>query len=86
MLYVVIAMLVSYIVDQAARRTPRSAQRAAAESELLATVAGSVLRGESAVPALVSRTREAFGMTGVRLIAPTAPCSRRTANRCPTAA
>ena len=67
-LYVVIATLVSYIVDQAARRT-RAAQRAAAESELLATVAGSVLRGESAVPALVSRTREAFGMTAVRLVA-----------------
>lgn len=68
-LYVVIAMLVSYIVDQAARRT-RMAQRAAAESELLATVAGSVLRGESAVPALVTRAREAFGMTGARLVAP----------------
>ena len=67
-LYVIIAILVSYIVDQAARRT-RTAQRAAAEAELLATVAGSVLRGESAVPALVSRTREAFGMTGVRLVA-----------------
>ena len=66
-LYVVIAILVSWIVDQAARRT-RTAQRAAAESELLATVAGSVLRGESAIPALVSRTREAFGMTGVRLL------------------
>jgi two-component system sensor histidine kinase KdpD len=67
-LYVVIAILVSWVVDQAARRT-RVAQRAAAESELLATVAGSVLRGESAVPALVSRAREAFGMTGVRLVA-----------------
>jgi two-component system sensor histidine kinase KdpD len=67
-LYVVIAILVSYIVDQAARRT-RRAERAAAESELLATVAGSVLRGESAVPALVSRTREAFGLAGVRLVA-----------------
>lgn len=67
-LYVVIALLVSFVVDQAARRT-RMAQRAAAEAELLATVAGSVLRGESAVPALVARTREAFGMTGVRLIA-----------------
>ena len=52
-LYVIIAVLVSYIVDQAARRT-RMAQRAAAESELLATVAGSVLRGQSAVPALVT--------------------------------
>ncbi|MBU4465443.1 MAG: DUF4118 domain-containing protein, partial [Actinobacteria bacterium] len=66
-LYVVIAILVSWIVDQAARRT-RLARRAAAESELIATVSGSVLRGESALPALVSRTREAFGMTGVRLL------------------
>jgi len=66
-LYVVIAILVSYIVDQAARRA-RAARRALAESELLATVAGSILRGESAVPALVSRTREAFGMAGVRLV------------------
>lgn len=67
-LYVVNAILVSVVVDQAARRD-RSARRAVAESELLATVAGSVLRGESAVPALVSRTREAFGLDGVRLVA-----------------
>lgn len=66
-LYVVIAMLVSFVVDQAARRA-RAAHRALSESELLATVAGSVLRGESAVPALVSRTREAFGLAGVRLV------------------
>lgn len=66
-LYVVIAILVSYIVDQAARRE-RIAQRATAEAELLGSVAGHVLRGESAVPALVSRAREAFGMTGVRLV------------------
>jgi len=68
-LYVVNAVLVSYIVDQAARRA-RSAQRSAAESELLVTVAGNILRGESAVPALVSRTREAFGLSGVRLLTP----------------
>lgn len=67
-LYVIIAVLVSLVVDQAARRA-RAARRAAAESELLATVAGSVLRGESAVPALISRAREAFGMSGVRLVA-----------------
>jgi len=66
-LYVVNALLVSLVVDQAARRT-RVARRAAADSELLATVAGSVLRGESAVPALVARTREAFGLPGVRLV------------------
>ncbi|HYI32556.1 MAG TPA: ATP-binding protein [Glaciibacter sp.] len=66
LLYVVIAVLVSYVVDQAARRS-RRAQRAAAESELLATVAGSVLRGQDALQALVTRTREAFGLTAVRL-------------------
>ena len=67
-LYVIIAVLVSLVVDQAARRA-RAARRAAAEAELLATVSGSVLRGESAVPALVSRAREAFGLSGVRLVA-----------------
>ncbi|CAH0139132.1 DUF4118 domain-containing protein [Microbacterium sp. Bi128] len=67
-LYVIIAILVSLVVDQAARRA-RAARRAAAEAELLATVSGSVLRGESAVPALVSRAREAFGLSGVRLVA-----------------
>ncbi len=66
-LYVVIAILVSIIVDQAARRA-RTAQRAAAEAELLAAVAGNVLRGDNAVLAMVSRTREAFGLTGVRLL------------------
>jgi two-component system sensor histidine kinase KdpD len=68
LLYVTIAILVSLIVDQAARRA-RDAQRATAEAELLASVAGNVLRGESAVLALVSRTREAFGLSGVRLVA-----------------
>ncbi len=43
-LYIVNAVLVSYVVDRAARQT-RAARRAAAESELLQTVAGSVLRG-----------------------------------------
>jgi len=67
-LYVVIAILVSFVVDRAARQT-RVARRAAAESELLATVSGSVLRGQGALQALVSRTREAFGLAGVRLLA-----------------
>ncbi|MCS5734627.1 ATP-binding protein [Herbiconiux daphne] len=66
-LYVVIAVLVSIVVDQAARRS-RMARRSAAESELVATVAGSVLRGEDALQALVTQTREAFGLTGVRLL------------------
>ncbi|MFF1635495.1 ATP-binding protein [Leifsonia sp. NPDC058248] len=67
-LYVVIAVLVSVVVDQAARRT-RSAARASAESELLATVAGGVIRGDDAVQSLVSRTREAFGLKAVRFTA-----------------
>jgi two-component system sensor histidine kinase KdpD len=66
-LYIVISMLVSIVVDQAARRS-RAARRSAAESELLATVAGSVLQGEDALQALVTQTREAFGLTGVRLV------------------
>ncbi|RIK14177.1 MAG: histidine kinase [Acidobacteria bacterium] len=66
-LYIVIAVLVSFMVDRSARRA-RAARRAAAESELLATVAGSVLRGQGAVQARVDRTQEAFGLEGVRLI------------------
>uniref|UniRef100_UPI0025C2CD2F sensor histidine kinase n=1 Tax=Herbiconiux sp. TaxID=1871186 RepID=UPI0025C2CD2F len=66
-LYVVIAVLVSIVVDQAARRS-RSARRSAAESELVAGVAGEVLRGQDAFQAFVTRTREAFGLTGVRLL------------------
>jgi two-component system sensor histidine kinase KdpD len=66
-LYVVIAALVSVVVDLAARRA-RRARRAAAEAELLATVAGGVIRGDDAVQALVDRTREAFALTSVRLV------------------
>lgn len=67
-LYVVIASLVSLIVDRAARYT-RVARRSAAESELIQTIAGSVLRGGNAVQALVDRTREAFQLPAVRLVA-----------------
>ncbi|MDA3146877.1 sensor histidine kinase KdpD [Leucobacter sp. UCMA 4100] len=66
-LYVIIASLVSVIVDRAARYT-RAARRAAAESELMQTVSGTVLRGESAVTALVEHTREAFHLESVRLV------------------
>lgn len=64
---VVSAVLVSYVVDQAARRG-RLAWRAEAESELLSSIAGNVLRGESALQALVTQSREAFGFTGIRLV------------------
>ena len=67
-LYVLNAALVSYVVDQAARRS-RAAVRALAESELLATIAGSVLRGQDALQALINRTREAFRLSSVRIVA-----------------
>lgn len=66
-LYIVIAVLVSVVVDQAARRH-RLATRSAAESALLATVSGSVLRGADALEALLNQTREAFALSGVRLV------------------
>ena len=66
-LYVVIACLVSFVVDRAARST-RAARRLSAEAELLQTIAGSVLRGDDALTALVARTQEAFRMDEVRLV------------------
>src|SRR5262249_49200099 len=65
--FVVVALLVSRVVDRAARRT-RQAARVSAESELLTTTAGSVLRGERAVTAVLDRVREAFGMDSVTLL------------------
>src|SRR4051812_1537728 len=65
-IFVVVAALVSLVVDQAARRA-RLAARASAEAEVLVTVAGGVLQGADALQALVSRLRESFGMTSVVL-------------------
>ena len=71
-IFVVVAVLVSTVVDQAARRS-RLASRAAAESETLSNIAGGVLSGADALEALVSRLREAFGMTSVILYSNGAP-------------
>ena len=65
-IFLVVAALVSLVVDQAARRS-RAAVRSAAEAEVLVTVAGSVIGGADALDALVNRLREAFGMTSVVL-------------------
>jgi two-component system, OmpR family, sensor histidine kinase KdpD len=65
--FVLVALLVSSVVDTAARRT-RQAARASAESEMLATTAGSVLRGQRAVEAVLDRVREAFGAESVTLL------------------
>ncbi|WP_440067759.1 DUF4118 domain-containing protein [Streptosporangium sp. OZ121] len=65
--YVLVAIMVSAVVDLAARRA-REAALAGAEAEVLATLAGYVLRGEAALPSLLSRLREIFGLTSVTLL------------------
>jgi two-component system, OmpR family, sensor histidine kinase KdpD len=65
--FVGVGLLVSWVVDIAARRTKQAA-RANAESQLLATTAGSVLRGQRGLSALLDRIREAFGMDSVTLL------------------
>jgi two-component system, OmpR family, sensor histidine kinase KdpD len=74
--FVGVALLVSSVVDTAARRTKQAA-RASAESELLATTAESVLRGQRGVTALLDRIREAFGMESVTLLECTSPNGAR---------
>jgi two-component system sensor histidine kinase KdpD len=65
--FVAVGLAVSWVVDLTARRSKQAA-RASAESELLATTAGSILRGQGAVDAILERTREAFGMRSVSLL------------------
>ncbi len=65
--FAVVAVMVSSVVDLAARRTVQAA-RASAEAETLSTLAGSVVRGQPALPALLERVRETFGMSSVALL------------------
>ncbi|MEV1169124.1 DUF4118 domain-containing protein, partial [Nonomuraea sp. NPDC049784] len=65
--FVLVAAAVSTIVDIAARRT-REAARARADAEALSTLAGHVLRGEAALPSLLGRLRETFGLDSVTLL------------------
>jgi len=69
--FVIVGLLVSWVVDIAARLT-RQAARANAESELLTTTAGNVLRGQQGLSALLDRIREAFGMDSVTMLECTA--------------
>ncbi len=64
-IFLLIAVLVSQAVDAAARRSVLAA-RAGAEAETLSTFAGSLVRGEQALPALLDRVRESFGMQAPR--------------------
>ncbi len=65
--FLVVAVAVSLIVTGAARRAAQAA-RASAESNLLVTTAGSVLRGEQPLHAVLDRAREAFAMESVTLL------------------
>ncbi|MDX3781333.1 sensor histidine kinase KdpD [Streptomyces europaeiscabiei] len=62
-----VATSVASVVDLAARRTQQAA-RLRAESEILSFLAGSVLRGETSLEALLERVRETFGMESVALL------------------
>jgi two-component system sensor histidine kinase KdpD len=66
-LFVLIAALVSRVVDEAARRNVEAA-RSYAEAETLSTLAGSLLRGEHALSALMERVRETFAVASVSLL------------------
>ncbi|MFB8240711.1 ATP-binding protein [Kitasatospora purpeofusca] len=65
--FAAVALTVSTVVDHASRLTARAA-RATAEAETLSTLAGSVLRGADALPALLEKSRTAFGMSSVALL------------------
>jgi two-component system sensor histidine kinase KdpD len=66
-IFLLVAAMVSAVVDLAARRS-REAARSRADAEVLSTLAGHVLRGESALPSLMGRLRETFGLTSVTLL------------------
>jgi len=66
-IFLVIASLVSRVVAAAARRSSEAA-RSNAEAETLSTLAGSLLRGEHALDALLERVRETFAVASVSLL------------------
>jgi two-component system sensor histidine kinase KdpD len=74
--FVGVAVAVSGVVDLAARRT-REAARASADAQTLAIVAGSVLRGERPLPALLDQLRETFALRAVSVLELTAGAQRR---------
>jgi two-component system sensor histidine kinase KdpD len=66
-IFLLVAALVSRVVDLAARRSSLAA-RASAEAETMSVLAGSLLRGGDALPTLLDRVRETFGMRSVSLL------------------
>ncbi|MEH0574623.1 MULTISPECIES: ATP-binding protein [Streptomyces] len=64
--FAVVAATVAAVVDRSLRLSRRSA-RATAEAETMSSLAGSIVRGDATIPALLERTRETFGMDSVEL-------------------
>ncbi|MET9830426.1 DUF4118 domain-containing protein [Streptomyces sp. NPDC006385] len=67
LIFVFVAVAVASVVDLAARRTHQAA-RLRAESEILAFLAGNVLRGETGLEELLERVRETFAMESAALL------------------
>jgi len=65
--FAVVALVVATVVDRAGHLAHRAA-RATAEAETLSALAHNVLSGEQAIPALLARLRETFGMDSVSLV------------------
>ncbi len=67
--FLVTAVLVGSVVHRA-MSTSHRADHLAGEAGTLAAVAGGIIRGEDALPALVGELRRSFGMTSASLLAP----------------
>ncbi|MCX4776252.1 sensor histidine kinase [Streptomyces sp. NBC_01264] len=64
--FAIVAATVAAAADRSLRLSRRSA-RATAEAETMSSLAGSIVRGDQTIPALLERTRETFGMDTVEL-------------------
>ena len=65
--FVLVAAVMAGAVDRSLRLSRRAA-RATAEAETLSSLAGSVVRGDHTVSALLARTREIFGAESAELV------------------
>jgi two-component system, OmpR family, sensor histidine kinase KdpD len=72
--FVVVAVSVAFVVTLAEKRRVE-AIASQNEAETLSMLAGTVLRGERALPALLDRMRETFGMESVALVRGDSPDS-----------
>jgi two-component system sensor histidine kinase KdpD len=78
LVFVAVAVAVATVVDLAARRSSQAA-RARSEATTLSLLATSVLRGEDALPELLERVRETFGLASVALLERTGESWERVA-------